>query len=440
MLEAIKMYFLPCLINVITVMYLILKISDVSLNKFFSKEKIVLLLIILVVSIFISIFNYVYVPKLIRFLVSTYIAIIMAYYLVRKKIGIIFIIAIIEQLILFGSELIFSIFVLVILQDKKILFDSLSGILFSNLSICLIAIFFVHNKFLLLMYQKIINYLNNVSKYNKYIIILSLVNSINIFLFLIYNFYNNILYIFINAFLILFYIIITFMLFIEKNKNIIYLEKNKLLLENLNEYEKMLDYQRVNNHENKNQLLVIKSMIEKKDNKLMEYISEIIKEKREDNEIIYNKAKRIPSGGLQGLIYQKMLLMQEKNIEVNLDINSQVRKINFGNLSSKMNYDICRIAGIIIDNAIEETTKFSKKNREIVISMYIDKEFIIEVSNRIKDDVDLSKIYEKGYTSKEKGHGYGLSLLKKIVDENEKIENEVKIINNIFTQIIKIKM
>ena len=105
-----------------------------------------------------------------------------------------------------------------------------------------------------------------------------------------------------------------------------------------------------------------------------------------------------------------------------------------------MNYDICRIAGIIVDNAIEETVKFNKKEREIIISMYIDKEFIVEVSNRIKDDFDLNKIYEKGYTSKSKGHGYGLSLLKKIVDENEKITNDIKIVNNVFTQIIKIKM
>lgn len=248
-----------------------------------------------------------------------------------------------------------------------------------------------------------------------------------------YNSKDNYLTIILNIFFIIIYSFIIYNALKKKGEN-------KILLSNLNEYEKMLDYQRVNNHENKNQLLVIKSMIEKNNDNVIEYIDEIIKEKREDNEFVYNKAKRIPSGGLQGLIYQKMLLMQEKNIEVNLDINSKVRKVDLENLSSKMNYDICRIVGIIIDNAIEETAKFNKKDREIIISMYVDDMFIIEVSNRIKDDLDLSKIYDKGYSSKEKGHGYGLSLLKKIVDENDNIINEVKIVNNIFTQMIKIKM
>ena len=96
--------------------------------------------------------------------------------------------------------------------------------------------------------------------------------------------------------------------------------------------------------------------------------------------------------------------------------------------------------GIILDNAIEETIKFNRKEREIVISMYIDELFVIEVSNRIKDNIELDKIYDKGYTSKEKGHGYGLSLLKKIIDKNDNVINELKITNDIFTQIIKIKM
>ena len=35
----------------------------------------------------------------------------------------------------------------------------------------------------------------------------------------------------------------------------------------------------------------------------------------------------IPSGGLQGIIYQKMLVMKDKNIIFSLDVSRDVRKI-----------------------------------------------------------------------------------------------------------------
>ena len=113
--------------------------------------------------------------------------------------------------------------------------------------------------------------------------------------------------------------------------------------------------------------------------------------------------------------------------------------MDFSTIPSKMNYDICRIIGIILDNAIEATIKLNEENKEILISMYIDEYFIIEISNRFIGEIDINKIFNKGYTTKEKGHGYGLNLLRKIVNENDNIINEVKVTNNIFTQIIKIK-
>ena len=46
----------------------------------------------------------------------------------------------------------------------------------------------------------------------------------------------------------------------EKNTSIMIKAENKSLMESLSEYENMVDRQRVDNHENKNQLLIIKNM------------------------------------------------------------------------------------------------------------------------------------------------------------------------------------
>ncbi len=435
MLEAIKLYFLPCFINAITVVYLSKKILNISLDI----KKIKFYIIILITTL-VFIFNYIYVDKSVRFINSTIMTVIFLYFLFNTDLNNIIIATIFEQIIMFISEIIFSLIVLLISQSTSFLFELDYGILISNLSICLISILFINMKPVYLGIVNIINIMNKIINYNKYIIALIFISSINFLLFLLYMNYDNGFTIFLSVLLILFYTFVVYMLLIERNKNYIYLEKNKLLISNLNEYEKMLDYQRVNNHENKNQLLVIKSMIEKKDKNTIDYINEIIKDKREDNDILYTKTKRIPSGGLQGLIYQKMLLIQEKGINIVLDVSTKVRKVDLLNISPKMNYDICRIVGIILDNAIEETEKINKKDKEILISMYIDDYFNIEISNHFVGDIEIDKIFNKGYTTKGNGHGYGLSLLKQIVSENKNIINETKIINNVFTQIIKIKM
>lgn len=436
MLEILKEHLIPSFINCFSIIYIISKLYKKNINLKDYK-----LYLSIIFFMFVSVLSYIYLYKNIKLLCMTLIVILINFIIFKKDVKVTLISSFLGQIIIVLSEIIFAFLVSIITSfDAVKMTNEFWYTYLCNICISILAIIIVNAKTITKIYNKILNITDMINTKTLFIYIVLILFSINILTFITYFKTNITIYLTINFLLFTIYFIIVISTFIEKNENIKFKQENKILLSNLNEYEKMLDYQRVNNHENKNQLLVIKSMIEKKDKKLMGYINEIIKEKREDDEIVYNKAKRIPSGGLQGLIYQKMLLMQEKNIEVNLDINSKVRKIDFGNLSSKMNYDICRIVGIIIDNAIEETTKFNKKNREIIISMYVDGLFIIEVSNRIKDDMDLSKIYEKGYTSKKKGHGYGLSLLKRIVDENENIINEVKIVNNIFTQVIKIKM
>lgn len=435
MLEAIKMYFLSSLIITMTAIYLQSDILNKKMHFNFINCFFIISLILL------SIINYMFVDSFIRFFSTTILVSIFLSLVLKEKFFTTFVSSFIQQLLFFVSEfiymIIFSMFSINMLNLSN---NNIYFLIIINLLIPITAIGIYEMKFSKEIIKKIILMVGNLNNKNLYLILLVFIITLNFLLTSNYITEKNISIIVVNVFFIIIYSIILFVFILEKNKNVIYLKENKILLSNLNEYEKMLDYQRVNNHENKNQLLVIKSMVEKNDKKTIEYINEIIKEKREDNELMYTKAKRIPSGGLQGLVYQKMLVMQENYINVVLDVSSNVRKIDFSILSSKMNYDICRIMGIILDNAIEETIKFNRKEREIVISMYIDELFVIEVSNRIKDNIELDKIYEKGYTSKEKGHGYGLSLLKKIIDENTNITNELKIINNIFTQIIKIKM
>ena len=57
-----------------------------------------------------------------------------------------------------------------------------------------------------------------------------------------------------------------------------------------------------------------------------------------------------------------------------------------------------------------------------------------------KKKIEIDKIYEEGYSTKGKDRGYGLALVKKIVDSNDKFENQIEISKTLFSQILSIEI
>lgn len=212
-----------------------------------------------------------------------------------------------------------------------------------------------------------------------------------------------------------------------------------ILLKNLNEYENLLDLQRVSNHENKNQLLVIKGMLDKGENNASKYIDSIIDTQYKDNDVIIFKTNRIPSGGLRGLIYYKILTMKENKIESNLDVDRSLNDLDFDNIPVKTNQELCKIVGVFLDNSIQAVSKLKQKVIDIYLK-YENDELYIKVSNNYSGVIELDKIDNSGYTTKGKGHGYGLSLVKGIIKENENFKNHREINGKMFSQIIRLKV
>ena len=213
--------------------------------------------------------------------------------------------------------------------------------------------------------------------------------------------------------------------------------KYTLSLENLKSYEDMLNQYRVSNHENKNQLLLIRNML--KDKKTKEYIDELIDNKEKDDSNVYNKIKRIASPGIRAVIYSKVLLMNNKKLKYVINIDRKLNSKDFALIPDNLTLDICNILSVFIDNAIDEVS--STKNNELLIEFNdFESEIEITVSNLCDPNLDLNKIYDMGYSAKGGEHGYGLNLVKETVDKNGRyLRNEVEKINNVFTQYLYIK-
>ena len=180
-------------------------------------------------------------------------------------------------------------------------------------------------------------------------------------------------------------------------------------------------------------------MVENKNKKLISYIDKITSVDEKDNKNYIEQLRKLPSNGIRGLINYKIMEMQENHIMVNLYISKRISYKKFDEITDNLNFDICKLLGIYLDNAIQAVENLNEKN--IDINIYEENEVIcICISNNYEGIIEASKLDVEGYSTKGKEHGYGLSIAKKVIDNNINIDNEILIREKVFTQKLKIKM
>ena len=387
-----------------------------------------------------GILNSLYVNGFIRIIFSVISLIFSNYIIFRRKFNESIVSTIFCYFMLTISDVLFAILLVLFFQKNTgLIKDELFATLIGNVVVSFIFVLISYIPFIKKIYLKLVDLTENLKLKNIIKLCLLIIISINFLLAFMYYELKSVYVVIINTVLLLIYSYIVYRTLNEKSNNMMIKAENDSLMHSLHQYEDMVDRQRVDNHENKNQLLIIKNMIKKNDKDVVKYIDTIVKDEKEDDEVLYTRVKTIPSGGLQGIIYQKMLVMKDEKIVFSLDVSRDVRKIDLDDFSMEDNYRLCKIVGVLLDNAIEESRKIDDKC--IMISLYVDDgKLVIDVSNRFSGKLDLDKLDEEGYTTKGDGHGYGLSLVKKIMSETDIFENERSIKKDVFKQVIKVKI
>ena len=344
------------------------------------------------------------------------------------------------QLGLMISELLFSIFSIIILKIdiEKSIMNPINSIII-NIIISSINIFLFKIPVIKKFYRYMNNITNKINSKQLSFFMLGIIIIADILTTILYYKIEFIYLLIFNTMLTLFFFSIIIYNLNTQNKYINVYDKYNTTLNSLKESEDIIDKYRISNHENKNQLLTIRNMLSYKDKKIRKFIDQLIQYEAKDDDIVMTEVSKIPTGGLRGLLYSKFLYMKKHKIHYLLNISKNIKiadLINDFNDSDML--DICKIIGVYMDNAIEAV--FDLKHKNINLDIYLDDEYLFfEISNYYEGIIELEKIEEKGYTTKGSSHGYGLSLTKKIITENKKLINEKKISKNVFTQVLKIK-
>jgi two-component system sensor histidine kinase AgrC len=240
-----------------------------------------------------------------------------------------------------------------------------------------------------------------------------------------------------NLLLIIIFLIIVYLLFNERKNKQRLASEQEILYNYIIKYEKELVEKSKIIHDFKNQLVTIKGFTSEKDVKLNQYLSELVDDIKKKDIITLKELGKIPVGGLKGLLYYKFAGIENLGIDLTLNINKSLSKIEKISLQTYKN--IIKIIGVYLDNAIEATVKSKKKKIEVEIYEN-NKTINFIISNTYSNHIDLSKLGNAGYSSKGKDRGYGLSFVQDILRENKGFFESRNISNDIYTVSLSVKI
>lgn len=182
-------------------------------------------------------------------------------------------------------------------------------------------------------------------------------------------------------------------------------------------------------HDFNNIVQVIGGYIELNDMEgLNKYYQSLLKECKLNNNLNLLNPETINNPSIYSLLNNKYYQASELGITMNLEIFTDLSNINF-NI-----YEFTRILGILLDNAIEAAKDTDEKLIEIIFKSDSKKQIFIIENSCNDNNISTTKIFEKGYTSKENNSGIGLWKVHKILSKNTNIDLFTVVKNKKFKQ------
>lgn len=263
----------------------------------------------------------------------------------------------------------------------------------------------------------------NLDKHTRHLLILNLffILICMALQFYLSVFYSNILPVYIT-FISLMSLILYFSISIYSIIKTLSLETTKNNLTQIQLHNKTLELLYSNTsafkHDFSNILTALGGFIYAKDfDGLEKYYDKILDECHINNNLSTLNPKVINNPAVYNILATKYFKADELDININLQVF-----INLNELKMDM-YDFCRILGILLDNSIEAASKCEEKLITIDIHDVKSRKYqVITIENTyIDSNINITKLFEKGYTSKienKEAHGIGLWQVSRILKKH----------------------
>ena len=215
-------------------------------------------------------------------------------------------------------------------------------------------------------------------------------------------------------------------------ENLMYLMSRGITKEKAEEL--LYNNMRAFKHDFSNIITALGGFIYAKDiNGLEKYYNKILEECHINNNLSTLNPEIINNAAVYNILATKYYKADELDINIDLQVF-----INLNDLKMDI-YDFSRSLGILLDNAIEAASKCNKKVVKIEIRDIKPRKCqILTIENTYLDtNIDLNKIFEKGYTSKtedKENHGIGLWQVAKIIKKHKNVLLDTSKTNELFKQ------
>ncbi len=135
---------------------------------------------------------------------------------------------------------------------------------------------------------------------------------------------------------------------------------------------------------------------------------------------------------LYGLLLSKLSFAELKDVQFIINIMDEY------NIEKVKIYDLCKVLGILLDNALEAAFESSNKYVELSINKNSHNIIVIEIINSYAGELNKDKIFENGYTTKSGHSGFGLWEVNKIISRNQNCSLKTSVTDTLFSQRLEI--